>query len=453
MNFKRIFLTCLALIIGCSLMSAKRAYKSDSTKITNYFIQYIQGIAEKPFSDAFTLSYNEIEGASEFVWNCWREANRLIDEEKVAFTEIPSLSQADSAKIVIPASLENDAVMTYYFGSKGDKPQPGYPLFIYTHGSGPKAREWATGLRICSEFADTPSVYFIPRIPNEGEYYRWWQKGKQYVWEKLIRQAMLSDNINPDRIYIFGISEGGYGSQRLGSFYADYLAGAGPMAGGEPLQNAPAENVGNIAFSLRTGAEDKGFYRETLTRNIGIELDSLQKLYPERYKHWVELIPGRGHSIDYKPTTPWLKNFTRSPYPKKVIWENFEMDGIKRKGFYNLAVTEPDTVQSRTRYDLDIEGNTIDLKVSRVNYSVVEKDPQWGIPLKFARSYTEATKGKVTIYLNSELVDLRKPVKVVLNGRNVYNGKVKCELSDLVNSCALFFDSRRLFPASITVEL
>lgn len=95
-----------------------------------------------------------------------------------------------------------------------------------------------TGLNICSRFDDAPSVYFIPQIPNEGGYYRWWQKAKQYAWEKLFRQALVSGHVNPDKLFIFGISEGGYGSQRLASFYADYLAGAGPMAGGEPLKNA-----------------------------------------------------------------------------------------------------------------------------------------------------------------------------------------------------------------------
>lgn len=65
-----------------------------------------------------------------------------------------------------------------------------------------------------------------------GDYYRWWQKAKQFAWEKMLRLAFVSGKINPNKVYFFGISEGGYGSQRLASFYADYLAAAGPMAGG-----------------------------------------------------------------------------------------------------------------------------------------------------------------------------------------------------------------------------
>ena len=88
---------------------------------------------------------------------------------------------------------------------------------------------------------------------------------KQFAWERLLRQALAEGNVDANRLYVFGISEGGYGSQRLASFYADYWAAAGPMAGGEPLKNAPIENCANIGFSFLTGADDTGFYRNILT--------------------------------------------------------------------------------------------------------------------------------------------------------------------------------------------
>ena len=132
--------------------------------------------------------------------------------------------------------------MPYYYGVKGSTAGK-LPLFLYLHGSGPKEQEWATGLILGNRFQDGPSLYFIPQIPNEGDYYRWWQVAKQFAWEKLIRQALVEGNVDANRLYVFGISEGGYGSQRLASFYADYWAAAGPMAGGEPLKNAPCRKL------------------------------------------------------------------------------------------------------------------------------------------------------------------------------------------------------------------
>lgn len=443
----------LLIILGSGRLQAVAGPADKIRKnIESYFNDYLRQETplyekNKSFSLGKTLTYRQL------VWDAWKAANEKLDEERLI--ALDSLSATGKGKWHLPKELEPNAIMPYYWGSKGAEPTGGYPMYLYIHGSGPKQAEWKTGLRICSQFDDAPSVYFIPQIPNEGNYYRWWQKSKQYAWEKLFRQALVSGRVNPDRMYIFGISEGGYGSQRLASFYADYIAGAGPMAGGEPLKNAPAENCANIAFSLRTGADDRGFYRNILSGYVKEEFERLQGLHPDLYNHQVELIPGKGHSIDYRPTTPWLKQFTRNPYPKYVCWEDFEMDGLHRKGFYNLFVEErpSDNANDRTRYEMTITDNHITLNVDNVAYETTQKDPKWGIEMKFKKSYTPATKGKVIIYLCDELVDLKKEITVTVNGKETFQGKVKPDLKNMVNSCAAFFDPRRIYPAAIEVAL
>lgn len=241
----------------------------------------------------------------------------------------------------------------------------------------------------------------------------------------------------------------------MASFYADYLAGAGPMAGGEPLINAPVENCRNIAFSLRTGANDYGFYRNRLTQYAKEVYDSLQTRNPQSFTHRIELIPGRGHSIDYRPTTPWLRPHTRNPYPKIVSWENFEMYGAYRSGFYNLFVNQrsnPDS-KSRTYYELSIKDNHLSLRVDNVTYQQTETDPKWGIGLRYKKNYKPATSGKVTIYLCDKLVDLNREVTLTVNGKEQFKGILKLTRQNLVNSCAAFFDPERLYPASIEVNL
>lgn len=407
----------------------------------------------RPIVPDCTLGYSNIQKYRNEVWKLWTEVNTA--EENNLFECIRPLEKSDTISWLIPDSLELHARMTSYVGTKGDIAEKKWPLFLYLHGSGPKAQEWATGLKLCQRFDDAPSVYFIPRIPNEGEYYRWWQRGKQYIWEKLLRQTMMSGKIDPNRLYVFGISEGGYGSQRLASYYADYWAAAGPMAGGEPLINAPVENCGNIGFSLLTGSKDDGFYRNRLTTYTHEAFDSLEKVYNEGFVHRIELIPGAGHGIDYSTTTPWLKEFERNPYPKFFVWENFDMDGRYRDGFYNLQIVErSDTsLGSRTRYIMKIEHNTVYLSVDVVTYQTSEMDSIWGIPLKFNKSYQKAQLGKLILYLSDNLVNLEKPVRIILNDKVVYNGKLKANLHSLINSCTLFSDPYRLYPVSVEVDI
>ncbi len=447
------FALCGLTVVLCALsavpMTAKKNIPTDA--LTAFFGKRLSG-SDEPFADKHTLRADDVAAARTAVWAAWVEANHAFDEEKLIALE--DISAERNGKWTLPEALEKNAVMPYYYGKKGNETsEAGLPFFLYLHGSGPKDAEWANGLAFAQRFDDGPSVYFVPQIPNVGPLYRWWHQSKQWAWEKLLRQVLISDAIDADRIYFFGISEGGYGCQRLASFYADYLAGAGPMAGGEPLKNAPAENLRNIAFSLRTGEKDVFFFRNILTGYTKAALDSLTRLHPGDYRHRVELIPECGHAIDYRPTTPWLAQYKRNPYPKHVIWENYEMDGRTRRGFYNLYLTDDpgEGGKRRIRYDMDIENNTIRLTVREVRYTTIEN--RQGIDMKFSREYLPVGGGKVRIYLNEELADLSRPVRVVVNDKEMFCGKVRPTLKDLAESCAAFYDPHRLYPASIEVSL
>lgn len=447
-----IIYTLVSVAIECitlkEVMANAQSRTEPSKDITAFFTNYLTGKSTM-YNRGKNLKQTDVESYKTAVWKAWEEANIGFSEEKLI--DIDELAKARSGVWHLPGELEPNAAMPYYWGTKGVRPEKGYPLFLYLHGSGAKDSEWKTGLAICSQFDDSPSLYFIPQIPNEGQYYRWWQRSKQFAWEKLLRQAFLSGQVDPDRIYVFGISEGGYGSQRLASFYADYLAAAGPMAGGEPLKNAPAENCRNIAFSLRTGQMDGGFYRNILTYYAREVFDSLQNCHQDGFIHKIGLIPQRGHAIDYRPTTPWMKQYVRNPYPKQVNWEDFEMDGWHRKGFYNIYVAKRPNEKLRAYYEMKIEKNEINLSIKTVKYEVIQKDPNWGIEMKFKKDYVPATGGRLTLFLCNELVDLSKPVVLRVNGKKVYDDKVKSNLKNLVNSCAFFFDPQRLYPAAIDV--
>lgn len=464
------FIVAVGLTLALSAIT-NNVYAQGSNmqeKVKNYFLQTLKmkQNEEQKSKDAFQrnktyttdiqqlIKNKDIAQNQKMVWAAWCEANRELNEQKLAKPE--DLQKGIKASWNLPEALEKNAVMPYYYGVKGNA-EGKLPLFLYLHGSGPKEQEWATGLILGNRFQDGPSLYFIPQIPNEGDYYRWWQVAKQFAWEKLIRQALVEGNVDANRLYVFGISEGGYGSQRLASFYADYWAAAGPMAGGEPLKNAPVENCANIGFSFLTGADDTGFYRNILTYYTQIAFDSAQLARPldadkrPLFVHRINLLPGMQHHIKYDLTTPWLKNFVRNPYPKTVLWEDYDMDGRYRSGFYNLQVLSSPT-KDRTYYDMNIHNNVVKINIKEVEYTAVERDKHWGIEMRFNRSYTNAKGGRLRIYLNSELINMNKPVTVIVNGKELYRKNVKAKLQDMINSCTEYFDPYRVYPASIEIN-
>ena len=438
------------VLFSFALFISTCAFSQSTNVLIDYFVHRLTQHTKDTNIPDHPFSLKKIGEERERTWAAWRSANE--QSRPYALAALDSLGKAQKHAWTLPDSLEPNATMNYYYGAKGKQPTEGYPLYFYLHGSGPREQEWQTGLALAKRFADAPSVYFIPQIPNTGEWYRWWQRSKQLAWRNLLREALLSSSIDVNRLYVFGISEGGYGSQRLASFYADYWAAAGPMAGGEPLRNAPVENLGNIGFSFRTGANDAGFYRNTLTRYTQQALDSIQQLYPTKYPHNVELIPGREHFIDYSPTTPWLSKYTRNAHPHHFIWEDFEMDGAHRNGFYNLIVGKRPDSLLRTRYEVNINNNVVNISIDNVRYTTTERDPYFGIELKCTRSYEPATGGSLWVMLDEQLVNLKKTVTVKVNGKEFVKVKPKLNVKHMLRSLSTFYDPERIYPTAIKVD-
>lgn len=141
----------------------------------------------------------QLDKAREAVWKEWCE--KLAKEDTLPAFSTEALEKQNTMRWHLPGELEPNAIMPFYSGTKGEKPEKGFPVFIYIHGSGPKDAEWTTGLKLAQVFDDTPSLYLVPQIPNEGEYYRWWQKAKQWAWRHTLEKLLSHPDVDPARIY------------------------------------------------------------------------------------------------------------------------------------------------------------------------------------------------------------------------------------------------------------
>ncbi len=371
-------------------------------------------------------------------------------------------------------SLSNGESMSYTLAYKGDKPAAGWPLFINLHGSGDSAKgEFEATFAWSATYRDSPSLYFIPQSPKGGTGCRWFQPSRQKAWESIIRAAYVSGNVNPDKIYMMGISEGAYGTQRLCGYYADYLAGVGPIAGGEPMYSFAPANTANIFYCARTGELDTMYGRLRCTRKAQELWDKMAQEHPGYYEHYIDIMAGAGHSLyvenpktyGYDGITAKLIEHRRNPYPKYVYWENYALGNINgesyrcREGFYNLRVLEGQNGNTdgnvHDAYEMTIEGNTITLNVYSVTVTPAElvSEDGWTMNVDVERTSVPAATGKVRIYLNSKLVDMNSPVTVIVNGRTAFEGKADPSVAAMIESAALFFDPARVFPASVDVEV
>ncbi len=96
----------------------------------------------------------------------------------------------------------------------------------------------------------------------------------------------------------------------------------------------------------------------------------------------------------------------------------------------------------------------VDITGSDVEYIPLEQDSTWGftLTLRWHKRLAPSHGGAFTLYLDETLVNLKRPVTVRVNGREVFKGRVRLSRSNLLESLATFADPQRIFPAAVTVR-
>jgi len=104
------------------------------------------------------------------------------------------------------------------------------PMIIFLHGSGErgnnleKVKAWGPPA-IVEKNPDFPFVVVSPQCP-EDEYWN------VFLLKKMIDDVLQNYNIDKSRVYLTGLSMGGYGAWELAINYPNYFAAIAPICGG-----------------------------------------------------------------------------------------------------------------------------------------------------------------------------------------------------------------------------
>lgn len=345
---------------------------------------------------------------------------------------------------------------------KPPPPKDGRPLFICMHGGGqngkakgPHAwnvntREWRVQTQLALRLYEPQGLYFVPRMADD-RLGRWWHWHNQDAFEQVIRHGVLFWNVDPNRVYLLGISEGGYGSDILAPFMPDLFAGANPIAAGVGLGN-PLENLRNLPFRTEVGEKDTMFDRVGLARGFHERLDQLHAQDAEGYNHVLNVQPGRGHGVDYKPGVAWIAQFQRNPYPDKIVWTNQPLDHRRRSRMYWVELIG-DSFKGAIRLtaELDKPANAVKLTA----HQLIEQADQ-GHPTHTAEQQENAqplTGATLNVLLNDQMLNLDRPVRILCNGREVFAGKVQRDAGVLLETLMQRGEPFGAFPVRIPIVL
>jgi predicted esterase len=433
-------LRCLLCLLLAGFVRAEAAPSNDLES------HFAKGTAEAPspeWAKTTFASPAEAEKAISLAWQAYRKGaeargeQNTIAPQPTPLEQIAAMPENQRPKLV-PSELTADGkTMPYFLMAKGKKPDKGWPLVIALHGGGGTAEklsgphewpvntsEWRAQMMLFERIYPSDAMYFIPRMADDHDG-RWYYDYCQKIYDQVIRRAILFRDVDPNRIYITGISEGGYTAYRLPANRPDRFAAACSMAAAEPLENAPPENLRNTPFRCGIGEQDNGFGRITLARNFFAKLDDLQKADPKGYVHFFDAQAGRGHGIDYAPGPKWMVTYSRDPRPKTIVWTVQKLHNTLdlRNNWISLAEA-PATLPANL--DATITGNTVSI---------------------------HANPGlKVRLFLDDKLVDLSQPVKVVMNGKEVFNATAPRNLATIVETLESRGDPKLVYSAEVSLS-
>ena len=160
--------------------------------------------------------------------------NLLIDHPGTAQT-----SERQAEMRLAPTSNGETSEMNYllYLPQAYETNEEKWPLLLFLHGAGERGDDLELVKvhgppKMIAEGEDFPFVVISPQCP-EGV---WWSIETLHA---LIIEVVETHRIDTSRIYVTGLSMGGYGSWGLAYTYPDLFAAAVPICGGGEPEKAP----------------------------------------------------------------------------------------------------------------------------------------------------------------------------------------------------------------------
>ena len=313
----------------------------------------------------------------------------------------------------------------------------GYGLVVCLHGAGftgeAYLERWQT--RLGEDY-----VLACPTAPMGA----WFTRGAEELVLATIRSVQRRYHIDPDRIFLTGMSNGGIGAWVIGMHHAPLFAGLAPMASGLDDVLMPfLANLRSTPIYMIHGTKDQVMPVE-LSRAITEELTRLG--YPFVYREHDREHPVAGGHYFPREELPELVNWfnaqRRNPLPTTVTVVR-DASHFQPFGWVRIDATDPiaafseDLISKRDDLIMRREYARLDASIVAPNRIEVQAD----------------RVQRYSLFLNEQLIDSSKPLVVLTNGQVSFEGLVTPSLETLLRQARLRQDSRQLFPIHLAIQV
>ncbi|KQM22824.1 hypothetical protein ASE73_00850 [Sphingomonas sp. Leaf24] len=350
-----------------------------------------------------------------------REAETAID--LIAAARAREVAASAKAAVEAKAIRIGERMLRWESNAFGNAPFGKRSLWISMHGGGnaPPAvndQQWRNQIGL---YQPAEGIYLAPRAPTDT-WNLWHEPQIDPLFQQLIDAQVAINGVDPDRVYLMGYSAGGDGVWQLAPRMADRFAAAAMMAG-HPNE-AGVASLRNLPFAIFMGGADSAYDRNRIAAERGTELERLHAADPGGYVSMTRIYPGLPHWMKRKDAEalPWMAQFTRNPWPNRIVWVQ---DDVTHDRFYWLRIPNAAAAKAGDRIEAVAKGQTITLTGSVPTGTVVR--------------------------LSDRLLNLDQRVRVVVNGRKAFDGRVQRTAAAIVQSLQDRLDPSSAATASVTL--
>jgi pimeloyl-ACP methyl ester carboxylesterase len=319
----------------------------------------------------------------------------------------------------------------------GYRPQQAYGLVVCLHGAG------FTGDSYLERWQTRLGDDYILACPTfmHGD---WWTRSAEDLVLATMRAVASAYHIDPDRIFLTGMSNGGIGAYLIGAHHAARFAAVIPMAGGLDRVLMPfLENLRHTPLYIIHGKQDQVMPVE-LSRSIVDTLKELGYRYVYREHDRVHPVAG-GHFFpreELPELVAWLGRQHREPYPKTIT---VVRDASHLLPFAWVRIDATDRIASFSEELVDHQDDAIRNRLYARVEAEIQADNRIVVRSRRVRRYT--------LFLNDELLDFSRPVTVVTNDVVTQMGPVRPSAQTLLRGARVRQDPRALYPVSLTIDV
>jgi hypothetical protein len=324
---------------------------------------------------------------------------------------------------------------------RGDEP---FPLIVYLAGNSGPAIE---GVQLASPAFERTGYLVV--YPNGWG--GWWRTNTETMVDSLLKEVMRSYNVDFERVYLSGLSNGGTGTFDYASLWpqrwsaAVSAMGAGLFGFTEPGGNRPfVSNMVHVPMLFLHGKRDQVIEVAATTKTVDSlraqHADVTMTLFPER-EH--EIVPGTG---DDGATVSFFQQHVSRANPKKLALMTATTTHARN---YWVEILEKESPGGGDALNDDAIPDAVRARLG----SLVRAEVRASIDDHNAIRLEAQHVRRLRLLLRPDLFATAGNVKVVLNGKTVFEGPLPIDCGLYARTLADFGDPWLAYSAELTFDV